>query len=238
MNKNQPWQKSDNAYLREREGSRFENVTRAMREKMVLRQLELIRPKNVLEIGSADCRLAALIEKVFPDIQISATDRSYELLSYNYGGGKELSDTDEKGTNPVSVRQRVVADARALPFKSDSYDMIITISCFKHIFSIEKAIEEWKRVLKDGGHLLIIEPSLTMIKVGAKFNKFDLNGIANPWSVKTTKDVFVRSSFEYVRGGYFDLTGGSNIFKNIIFSVFNLIRFKRLTLYQYIILKK
>lgn len=238
MTKNQPWDKSDDAYLREREGSRFENVTRAMREKMVLRQLELIRPQNVLEIGSADCRLAALIEKAFPDIQITATDRSYELLSYNYGGGKELSDTDEKGTNPVRVKRRVVADARTLPFKNDSYDMIITISCFKHIFSIEKAIEEWKRVLNNGGHLLIIEPSLTMIKVGAKFNKFDLDGIANPWSVKKTKDVFVRSSFKYVRGGYFDLIGGSNIFKNIIFGIFNLLRLNRLTLYQYTLLKK
>jgi ubiquinone/menaquinone biosynthesis C-methylase UbiE len=238
MSKNQPWKKSDDAYLREREGSRFENVTRAMREKMVLCQLELIRPKNVLEIGSADCRLATLIENTFLDIHITATDRSYELLSYNYGGDKELSDTDEKGTNSVRVMRRVVTDARALPFKNGSYDMIITISCFKHIFSVEKAIEEWKRVLKDGGHLLIIEPSLTMIKVGAKFNKFDMKGIANPWSVKKTKDVFVKSSFEYVRGGYFDLIGGSNSIKNIIFSIFGLIRLNRLTLYQYTLLKK
>lgn len=228
MNKNQPWQKSNDAYLREREGSRFENVTRAMREKMVLRQLELIRPRNVLEIGSADCRLATLIEKVFPDINITATDRSYELLSYNPAGPNKEFD---------NVRNRVVADARALPFKNDSHDMIITVSCFKHIFLIEKAIEEWKRVLKDGGHLLIIEPSLTMIKIGAKFNKFDMNGIANPWSVKKTKDVFVRSGFEYVCGGYFDLISGSNVIKNLIFGIFKLIRLNRFTLYQYILIK-
>jgi ubiquinone/menaquinone biosynthesis C-methylase UbiE len=229
MTKNQPWDKSDDAYLREREGSRFENVTRAMREKMVLRQLELIKPRNVLEIGSADCRLAHLIEREFPDIQITASDRSYELLSYSPAGVDNGFD---------SVKHRVVADARSLPFKNDSYDMIVTMSCFKHIFSIEKAIEEWKRVLKNGGHLLIIEPSLTMIKVGAKFNKFDLNGIANPWSVKKTKDVFVKSGFEYVRGGYFDLTGGSNIIKNTIFGIFRLIRLNRLALYQYTLLKK
>ena len=49
-------------------------------------------------------------------------------------------------------------DGATLPFPDESQDAIYTSHCLEHISDYNRAILEWFRVLKPGGHLVIIVP--------------------------------------------------------------------------------
>lgn len=49
-------------------------------------------------------------------------------------------------------------DGETLPFPDESQDAIYTSHCLEHISDYKRAIREWFRVLKPGGHLVIIVP--------------------------------------------------------------------------------
>src|SRR5665213_3803236 len=52
-----------------------------------------------------------------------------------------------------------VAEATSLgQIESESYDFVISSNCLEHVANPKKAIEEWKRVLKNGGYLLVVVP--------------------------------------------------------------------------------
>lgn len=54
--------------------------------------------------------------------------------------------------------QVLVADAQALPFDSNSFDVIVSAHTFEHIKHDDKAFQECARVLKPGGELIIFVP--------------------------------------------------------------------------------
>jgi SAM-dependent methyltransferase len=49
-------------------------------------------------------------------------------------------------------------DGATLPFPDESQDAIYTSHCLEHISDYKRAIREWFRVLKPGGHLVIVVP--------------------------------------------------------------------------------
>jgi SAM-dependent methyltransferase len=49
-------------------------------------------------------------------------------------------------------------DGATLPFADESQDAVYTSHCFQHISDYKHTIREWFRVLKTGGHLVIIVP--------------------------------------------------------------------------------
>jgi SAM-dependent methyltransferase len=49
-------------------------------------------------------------------------------------------------------------DGTTLPFPNESQDGIYTSHCLEHISDYKRAIREWFRVLKPGGHLVIVVP--------------------------------------------------------------------------------
>lgn len=52
----------------------------------------------------------------------------------------------------------VAADAATLPFRSNIFDVIISINTFEHITRVEQALHECHRVLKPGGIALLFLP--------------------------------------------------------------------------------
>lgn len=52
----------------------------------------------------------------------------------------------------------VVADAKKLPFKDESFDSIIAAEIIEHLYSPKIFIEEWLRVLQPGGTLIMETP--------------------------------------------------------------------------------
>ncbi len=51
-----------------------------------------------------------------------------------------------------------VADAVALPFRSNSFDVVISINTFEHILEVEKALWECYRILRPGGLVFLHFP--------------------------------------------------------------------------------
>lgn len=48
----------------------------------------------------------------------------------------------------------VTADAGKLPFKSNSFDLVMMNDCIEHLFNLEESLSECYRILKDGGMIL------------------------------------------------------------------------------------
>src|SRR5215217_774436 len=69
-----------------------------------------------------------------------------EGLTYNFFGNK-------KGTQFIS-------DGSDLSqIKDDTYDFVLSSNCLEHIANPLKALSEWKRILKNDGHLILVLPN-------------------------------------------------------------------------------
>ena len=62
--------------------------------------------------------------------------------------------------HPNAVGKTVRADARTLPFRAESFDNVLGLAFLHHIKDYSKAVEEMVRVVKIGGRILLMEPSL------------------------------------------------------------------------------
>jgi ubiquinone/menaquinone biosynthesis C-methylase UbiE/uncharacterized protein YbaR (Trm112 family) len=79
---------------------------------------------------------------------------------------KYVVSLDVSETNPVKAYETynnayhaaVVADAKHLPFKNDSFDTIVAAEIIEHLTVPKIFIAEWLRVLKPGGSLIIETP--------------------------------------------------------------------------------
>lgn len=59
-------------------------------------------------------------------------------------------------------KKLLIADARKLPFKNNSFSTVISISVLEHIPSVDKVIHEVYRVLKPGGIFLYTVPTIEL----------------------------------------------------------------------------
>jgi demethylmenaquinone methyltransferase/2-methoxy-6-polyprenyl-1,4-benzoquinol methylase len=89
--------------------------------------------------------LALAIQKVLPNAEITGVDFSPEMLNIARGKG---------------LRGTVVADVRAVPFASDRFDCLTIAFGLRNVQDWGAALREMVRILKPGGHLLILEFSL------------------------------------------------------------------------------
>uniref|UniRef100_A0A7C4FE75 Class I SAM-dependent methyltransferase n=1 Tax=Thermofilum pendens TaxID=2269 RepID=A0A7C4FE75_THEPE len=51
----------------------------------------------------------------------------------------------------------VLADARALPLRDGSFDLVASLAALHHLDDVERALVEASRVLREGGYLVIAE---------------------------------------------------------------------------------
>lgn len=102
------------------------------------------------------------------------SDPEYTVLDIGCGNGVSTANMIGKVKVGVELSEKqmirakknfpdinyVVADARELPFKSNTFDLIVAINLLHHVNDPEKIIEECHRVLKRGGKLLTVDPNL------------------------------------------------------------------------------
>jgi demethylmenaquinone methyltransferase/2-methoxy-6-polyprenyl-1,4-benzoquinol methylase len=103
------------------------------------------RPRRILDVASGTGDLAMKLQSVCPDCEVIASDFCPEMLAHAARRG---------------VRHTLVADALALPFPDDGFDVVTVAFGLRNMADYPAAITEMRRVLKPGGRLVILDFSL------------------------------------------------------------------------------
>jgi len=102
-------------------------------------------PKRVLDVATGSGDLARTIESVIPEAEVTGADFSPEMLEV---------------ARQLGSRRLVQADALALPFRDAEFDAVTVGFGLRNMASWEGALQEMARVLKPGGHVLVLDFSV------------------------------------------------------------------------------
>lgn len=103
------------------------------------------RPERILDVAAGSGDLALEMQRACPGAELIATDFCPPML--------ELA--RKKG-----VHHTLVADALNLPFPSATFDVVTVAFGLRNMASYTGALHEFARVLRPGGHLLILDFSI------------------------------------------------------------------------------
>ena len=103
------------------------------------------KPSDVLDLAAGSGDLALAIQRRLPETRIVAADFSPEMLEVARAKG---------------VANTMVADALHLPFESASFDVVTVAFGLRNMADWDRALAEMSRVLRDGGHVLVLDFSL------------------------------------------------------------------------------
>ena len=103
------------------------------------------QPRHVLDLATGSGDLALAIRHRVPEARIVAADFSPDMLEV----------ARKKG-----VANTVLADALQLPFESAAFDVVTVAFGLRNMADWGRALSETARVLRDGGHLLILDFSI------------------------------------------------------------------------------
>ncbi|MBU0732493.1 class I SAM-dependent methyltransferase [Patescibacteria group bacterium] len=97
---------------------------------------------TVLDLGAGFCWLGALIDTKFSDTEVICSDVSLKGLE----AGKDLG--EHMGAD---IKAFVRAQAYALPFADNSFDVVVSHAFLHHVDDLRLTLKEIYRVLKPGG---------------------------------------------------------------------------------------
>lgn len=103
------------------------------------------QPSSILDLATGSGDLALSLAKRCPNAMVIGTDFCHPMLL----------EAKKKG-----LKSLVTADALALPFPSSSFDVVTVAFGLRNMESYPRAIAEMSRVLRPGGHLLVLDFSL------------------------------------------------------------------------------
>lgn len=106
-------------------------------------------PKTILDVGCAGGDLTIKISQILPETNIVAIDVYKDAINY---ATKQYPNINFK-----------VADAHYLPFKTASFDLVISYETIEHVIDPIKVLSEIKRVLKPKGHAIIAMDSGSLL---------------------------------------------------------------------------
>jgi len=113
--------------------------------KVVTRRIRAWNPERILDVASGTGDLALEIQTQCPDAEVIASDFCAEMLEHASRRG---------------VTHTIVADALKLPFEDQRFDVVTVAFGLRNMADYHAAAKEMLRVLKPGGHLVILDFSL------------------------------------------------------------------------------
>jgi malonyl-CoA O-methyltransferase len=108
--------------------------------KLILDYFGDLNGKRVADIGCGKGRFARIFKHSYPGAEIAALDLSQQMLRYA----------------PPDLL-RCSGSMTDLPFDSAVFDAVYATESLEHAVDIEKAVSEICRIVKPGGHIVIID---------------------------------------------------------------------------------
>jgi demethylmenaquinone methyltransferase/2-methoxy-6-polyprenyl-1,4-benzoquinol methylase len=103
------------------------------------------KPASILDLATGSGDLALTLEKFNPQAAVVGADFSEEMLLRAKAKG---------------LRNTVLADALHLPFDDASFDAVTVAYGLRNMASWPDALREMRRVLRDCGHVLVLDFSI------------------------------------------------------------------------------
>jgi len=147
-------------------------------------------PKDIIDLATGTGDLALAIQRKLPESQIVGADFLPEMLEI---------------ANRKGLRQTMVANAMKLPCADSSFDCITVAFGLRNMENCGAALREMARILRKGGHLLILEFSLPRFSILRAAYRFYLHRFLPILGILLTrhKDVYAylgESIEEFPRG--------------------------------------
>ncbi|MEM6397021.1 MAG: class I SAM-dependent methyltransferase [Bacteroidota bacterium] len=123
----------------------------------------------LVEAGCGLGRQIATIAMKYDRVQAIGFDFSYQMLKPAksiYCDGKEVAWLSQRGFGeqslpaevPIKNIQFALANAQALPLSAESVDVLFSVFLFDRLAKPADVLNEWLRVIKKGGSLIIVSP--------------------------------------------------------------------------------
>lgn len=159
------------------------------KEKQLLRKWVDPKPgKKYLDVGCSTALYARSIKKNEPGCDAVAIDFSMAMLEE----ARIKSEADE--TDVLLIR----ADAREMPFFSNSFDGVVMGGTLNELSNEQKVLFECHRVLKNDGVLFMMHLVMSDSWYGRVLqSSAEWSGIKF-WSIKQSNELFVNSGFRIV----------------------------------------
>lgn len=128
-------------------GTMWRGLTQHVTLPWILRWADLPPAARALEVGSGAGFNAEIFLRRFPGWHLTASDYDPQMVER---AARRLAGFGER----VDVRH---ADAVALPFPDQSFDVVVSILVWHHVGDWRAATHQAARVLKEGGTLLLVD---------------------------------------------------------------------------------
>lgn len=118
------------------------------RRQLVRQLITQKRPQKILDIGCGTGETLSFIKSLFPKSLVYGVDTSIRALNYSRARGH---------------KKIYKSNALNLPFKDNTFDVILFLDVLEHIEKDVEAIKEAQKKLKKNGSIIITSPGLQFI---------------------------------------------------------------------------
>ena len=141
-----------------------------MWRKKAIRELEELKPANVLDVATGTGDMALLLHRFLHPSRIVGIDISEGMLKLG------IQKVEKQKLNEIiSLR---LGDSEAINFGNDTFDGITSAFGVRNFEHLEKGLDEMLRVLKPGGKLVVLEFSKPRKPIFKGFYQFYMNVVA------------------------------------------------------------
>lgn len=149
-------------------------------------------PSKLLDVATGTGDLALEIQRVCPDTDIMASDFCPEMLAHATSRG---------------IKKTMVVDAMNMPFEDDSCDVLTVAFGLRNMADYPAALSEMRRVIRPGGHLLILDFSKPKGLLAKPYD-FYLNVVLPKIAGALTGQ---GGAYQYLAGSIGDFPSGDNM---------------------------